>query len=167
MQDVMVEDEGSNISCTGRAIHTPTTPGSITRTYTRLKHCQTSIFLTPLRLDDQQYKEALEIPKRIPILLPLWLSTPTTTALHSAAFFKASATTRSTSTSAISFNVVTIVPSKKFLPARHSPCLPILPSLFPLAPRPQSTVPATHPTSLPLHLPKAQPTRRWPSPTSR
>ena len=76
----MVEDESSNTSCTGRAIHTPTTPGLITKTYTLPKHCQTFTFLTPLRLDDQQYKEALEIPKRILIPSLLWLPTLTTTA---------------------------------------------------------------------------------------
>ena len=167
MQDVTAEDESSNTSYTGRAIHTPTTLGLITRTYMPPKHCQTFTFLTPLRLDDQQYKETFETLEQILIPTSLWPLIPTTTALHSAASFKASATTRSTSTSAINFNAATSVLSKKSLPARHSPCPPILPSLFPLAPHPQSTVLATHPTSLPLHLPKAQPTRRWLSPTNK
>ena len=167
MQDVMVEDDSSNTSCIGRAIHTPTTPGLITRTYTLLKRCQTFTLLTPLRLDDQQYKEALEIPKRILILLPLWPLTPTTTALHFAASFKALATTRSTSTSVTNSNVATAAPLKKFSPAHHSPCPPILPFLFHPALHPQSTALATPPTLLPLPLLKARPNQKWPFPTSK
>ena len=163
----MVEDENSNTSYTGRAIHTPMTPGLITRTYTPRKHCQIFTFLTPLRLDDQQYKKALETPKRIPILLPVWPLTPTTIALHSIAFFKASATTRLTFTSVTSSNVVTFAPLKKSLPAPHSPCPPILPSLFHPALHPQSTALATPPTLLPLPLLKARPNQKWPFPTSK
>ena len=73
VQDDMAEDKGSNTSCIGRAIHTLTTPGLITRTYTPRMHCQTFTFQTPLWLDNQQYKEAIEIPKQILIPSLLWL----------------------------------------------------------------------------------------------
>jgi len=69
------EDENFNTLCTGRAIHTPTIPGLITKTYTPQTHWQTSILQTPLQLDDLQYKESTEILQTILIPTSLWLST--------------------------------------------------------------------------------------------
>ena len=117
MQDVMVEDKSSNTSYTGRVIHTPTTPGLITRTYTLPKHCQTFTFLTPLQLDDQQYKKALEIPKQILILSSLWPLTPTTTAPAYNDYSKPSIVIQS----AYTFNtkLVTSAPLNKSLPYPH------------------------------------------------
>ena len=69
------EDENFNTSCTGRAIHTPTIPGLITKTYTPQMHWQTSISQTLLRLDDLQYKETTKILQTILIPTSLWLST--------------------------------------------------------------------------------------------
>ena len=167
----MVEDESSNTSCTGRVIHTPTTPGLITRTYMPLKHCQTSTFLTPPRLDDQQYKEALKIPKRTPIPLPLWPPTPTTTALHFAASFKALATTQLASTSVTNFEPATVAPLNKFSldPLSHSSQCPTLPPpfLFHPALHLQSMTLTILPTLSPLLPLKAQLIRKWLCPMSR
>ena len=149
----MEEDENFNTSCIGRVIHTPTTPGLITRTYTLLKHCQTFTFLTPLRLDDLQYKEALEIPKRILIPTSLWLSN-TSQNLHRFTVHFAS----TTQTHFTPFTTCLIALQ----------CLALLPpSSSHLARPPPLTTLVTHPTSLPLLLRTAQPTRRWPFPTNR
>ena len=153
MQDVMVEDESSNTSCTGRVIHTPTTPGLITRTYMPLKHCQTSTFLTPLRLDDQRYKRTLEIPKRVLIPTSHWLSN---TSLHPHQFtvhFVLTIQTHST-------------PSTISLTVQRCPML-LPPSSFHPVRLLLSTALATPPTSSPLLLPTAQQARKWPFPTSK
>jgi len=42
MHGIMAEDKNFNTLCTGRAIHTPTTPGLITKTYMLPMHWQTS-----------------------------------------------------------------------------------------------------------------------------
>jgi len=55
MLDIMVKDTSSNTLCIGKATHTLTTPGLITKTYMPPMHCQTSIFQTLLQLDDLQY----------------------------------------------------------------------------------------------------------------
>ena len=148
MQDVMVEDESSNTSCTGRVIHTPTTPGLITRTYTPPKHCQTFTFLTPLRLDDQQYKETFETPKRILIPSPLWLSN---TSKYPRQFTAHCASTTQTHSTLFT----------TFLIAQQCPTSPP-PFSFHLARLLPLTVLATLPTSSPLLLLKAQLIRRWP-----
>jgi len=57
----MAEDTSSNTLYTGRNIHTLITLGLITKTYMPPMHFQTSIFQTLLRLDNLQYKEAIEI----------------------------------------------------------------------------------------------------------
>jgi len=62
MHDDMAKDENFNTLCIGRVIHTPTTLGLITRTYTLLTHWQTSCLQIPLQLDDLQYKETTKNP---------------------------------------------------------------------------------------------------------
>ena len=162
MQDVMVEDENFNTSCTGKVIHTLTTPGLITRTYMLLKHCQTFIFLTPPQLDDQQYKELLEIPKRILIPSPLWPLTPTTTTL----VFDDSSKLATQTTSLLNtsdFKLVTSAPMNKsspYPPPQLLQCpIPPPPYLFHLALHPLTL-------SLPLLL-KAQLTQKWLFPMNR
>ena len=154
----MAGDEGSNTLYIGRVIHTPTTPGLITRTYTPQKHCQTFIFLTPLRLDDQQYKEALEIPKQILILLPLWPLTLTTTAPASsdsskpAILMKLSANTSDFKLT-ISARLNKSLPCHPLHPSQCPTLLP--PSSFYLAPHPPLIALAILPTLSPLLLLKA------------
>ena len=147
MQDVMVEDESSNTSCIGRAIHTPTTLGLITRTYMPPRHCQTSTFLTPLRLDDQQYKEALEIPRRILIPSSLWLFNTSKHHRRSTAHFVSTTQTHFTpfTTSSTVQRCPTLLPPSLSRPAR----LPL------------STALATPPTSSRLLLPTALQIQKW------
>ena len=153
MQDVMVEDESSNTSCTGRAIHTPTTPGLITRTYTLLKHCQTFTFLTPLRLDDQQYKRTLEFPKRILIPTSHWL-------------FNTSQHPRQSTVHFVLTIRIRFTPSTISSTAQRCPTL-LPPFSFHPAHLPLPTALATPPTSSPPLLPTAQQARKWPFPTNR
>ena len=143
----MVEGESSNTSCTGRVIHTPTTPGLITRTYTPRKHCQTFTFQTPLRLDDQQYKEALEIPKRILIPSSHWLFNTLQHPRQFTVHFVSTIQTHSTH-------------STTFLIAQQCPTLP-LPSLFHPAPLPLPTALATPRTLSPPPLLTARQARKW------
>ena len=153
MQDVMVGDKSSNTLCIGRAIHTPTTPGLITRTYTPPKHCQTFTFLTPLRLDDQQYKKALEIPKQIFIPSSLWLSNTSKYLHQSTVHFALTTPTHSTLSTTSSI-------------AQQCP-MPLPPSLFHPDHLLPLTVLATPPTSLHLLLLTAQQAWKWLSPTNR
>ena len=153
MQDVMVEDESSNILCTGRVIHTPTTPGLITRTYMLLKHCQTFTFLTPLRLDDQQYKETREIPRQILIPSSLWLSN--TLKHHHRSTVRFASTIQTDSTLSTTSSTAQQCPT------------PPLPSLSHLVLLPPLSAPATPPTLSPRLLLTAQPAQRWLSPTSK
>ena len=147
MQDVMVGDKSSNTLCIGRAIHTPTTPGLITRTYTPPKHCQTFTFLTPLRLDGQQYKEALEIPKRILIPSSLWLFNTSKHHCRSTVHFVSTIQTHSTlfTTSLTVQRCPTPLPPSLSRPTRLLP----------------STVLATPPTSSRLPLPTALQIQKW------
>ena len=165
----MVEDESSNTLCTGRVIHTPTIPGLITKTYMPLKHCQTFTFLTPLRLDDQQYKEALEILKRILIPSSLWPLTPTTTAPAYSEYFKPSTVTQSVYT--FSTKLVTSAPLNKssLYPHSHLSQCPTLPLQFSSHPTPHLplTALATPLTLSPLPLLKAQLIQRWLCPTNK
>ena len=159
----MEEDESSNTLCIGRVIHTPTTPGLITRIYTLLKHCQTFIFQTPPRLDDQQYKKTAEILKRILILSSLWPPTLTTIVPAYNEYFRHSTVIQL----AYTFNtkLVTSALLNKSLPyplSHLSQCPTLLPpfSFHPTLHLPL-TAPATLPTLSPLPLLKAQLNQRW------
>ena len=163
MQDVMEEDESSNTLCIGRIIHTPTTPGLITRIYMLPKHCQTFIFQTLLRLDDQQYKKTTEILKRILILSSLWPPTLTTIVPAYNEYFRHSTVIQS----AYTFNtkLITFALSNKSSPyplLHPSRCLTRLP-LFSFHPAPHFllTTLATPPTLSPLLLLKALLIWRW------
>ena len=150
----MVEDESSNTLYTGRVTHTPTTPGLITRTYTLLKHCQTFIFRTPLRLDDQQYKKTTEILKQILILSSLWPLTLTTIVPAYNEYFRHS--TAIQSVYIFNTKLVTFALSNKSLPyplSHPSQCLTLLPPFsFHPALHLLSTVLAIPPTLSPLPL---------------
>ena len=153
MQDIMEEDKSSNTSCIGRVIHTLTTPGLITRTYTPQKHCQTSTFLTPLRLDDQQYKRPLKLPEQILIPSSHWLFN--TSQCHRQSIVHFVSTTQIHSTH---FTICSI--------AQQCPTLPPQFSSHPV-PRLPSTVLATPLMLSPLPLLKTQLIWRWLYPTNK
>ena len=69
MLDNTDKDINFNTSSTGRAIHTPTTHGLITRTYMHLTFSRNSILLTPLWLDELKYKRSNVSHQSIPIPL--------------------------------------------------------------------------------------------------
>ena len=150
----MVEDESSNTLCIGRVIHTPTTPGLITRTYMLPKHYQTSIFLTPLQLDNQQYKKRpLKSPRRILIPTSLWLFSTSQHPRQSTVHFASTIQTHFT-------------PSITSLIAQQ--CLVLLPPSSSHLARPlPSTAPATPPTLSHLLLLTVQPAWRWPFPMNK
>ena len=69
MPDTMDEVVNFNISYTGRAIHTLTTRGLTTKTYTHPTFSRNSILPTLLRLDKLKYKKPRVFHQLIPILL--------------------------------------------------------------------------------------------------
>jgi len=114
------EDKNFNTLCIGKAIHTLTTPGLITRTYMPQTHWQTFILQTPLQLDDPQYKETTEIPKQSLILSLHWPSTLTTTVLLFNDFSKRSLVIPLP----YSFKPIFLKPTplNAYLPFPHLPC---------------------------------------------
>ena len=69
MPDNIDEDVNFNTSYTGKATHTPTTHGSITKTYTHWIFSKNSTLPTLLQLDEQKYKKVQQFHQSIPILL--------------------------------------------------------------------------------------------------
>jgi len=156
MHGIMAEDENFNTSCIGRVIHTPTTPGLITRTYTLLTHWQTSCLQTPLWLDDLQYKETTEIPQTILIPTSIWLSNTLQKLLQSTARFVST-----TQTCFLPFTLLTTA-----LPSQQCPA-PLPPFSFLPTPCPLSIAVATPLTLLPLLLRTVLPVTRWLFPISK
>ena len=109
------------------------TPGLTTRTYMPQMHWQTSILQTPLRLDDQQYKETIEIPQRLLIPTSFWPPILTTTAQAFSESSKFSKTIQSLNT--FNFEPTTFAPLNSFSPSCHLPC-PTHPPLFLSLPAP-------------------------------
>jgi len=139
MHSDMAEDENFNTLCIGRVIHTPTTPGLITRTYMPQTHWQTSCWQTLLQLDDLQYKETTRNLQTILIPTSLWLSNTLQHLLLSTA----------PSVSTIQTHFLPSIYRMTVWPSSPCPAHP-LPSSFHLALHPLLTVPATPPTLSPL-----------------
>jgi len=156
MHDNTAEDENFNTSCIGRAIHTPTTHGLITRTYMPLTHWQILCLQILLRLDDLQYKETARIPQMILIPSSLWLFNTLQKLLQSTVPFASIIQTR-------------FLPSTHHTTAQQSQWCPTPPppSLSLPALRPLPTVLEAPLMSSPPLLWTALPVTRWPFPTSK
>jgi len=150
MHSDMAEDENFNTLCIGRVIHTLTTHGLITRTYTLLTHWQTLCLQIPLRLDDLQYKETTGIPQMILILSSLWLFNTLQHLYQSTAPFALTIQT----TSLLSTHHTTAQLSQQCL-------TPLLPFSFLSALRPLPIVLAAPPTSSLSLLRTALPVMSW------
>jgi len=152
----MAKDENFNTLCIGRVIHTPMTPGLITRTYTLPTHWQTLCLQIPLRLDDPQYKETTKIPQMILIPSSLWLFSTLQKLLQSTVPFALTIQT----TSSLFTHHTTAQPFQQ-CPA-PPPLSSSLPALLPLL-----TALAAPLTSLPLPLQIVLLTVSWLSPMSK